>query len=596
MTKHHDPSSSSSDSTSCSSASDSHCSSVEQICLTAQQIHCMYADAVVGVHSEFILIGASGPTGVTGGTPLALNARADIIKEGNGFFFRKGCKKEKKDKCRDKCYSPSSHSGLYIMTAAQNVLLPPSLSSVAQRFPPVDATPFSYGNIKDTMVRASRILVSVFGVADKKGCKHSYVYEADLIGVDGAGDLAILKIAECSGFNKCQPALCDHIAFKLGGKPCAGDKVYLLGDYVTSSLNRRTFNAVSAIADGIVSDADYADYFGWALQEAVLVTAPAYAFTAGLPMIDCEGRVFAMQTTDLAAVDNRINFTLGTGATGTIGQTEGSGLVAGPSMAFLAPSIKAILRPCDCSRIECDIEQIADSVGSYRRFVKGYAGIAYDIFTAGDYTTTAEFTSGKIYSTLPRIRVSSTGQLLNGPNPKILRGVRVLGLAGANPDDQENIANGAYYVPGGTGLSAPLAGLVLPVSPVLGKLLPGDLITSIGGIPMGDIGQQRAPAAATWGVKPGCDLTFCYSRGGNELNTDDNGVDNDSEQYGRNTSYSVRVGLVGFPKLMDYPWYSINRDALLAAAPYGFVFPAEQVTNPQLPARTQPAGFFHPAF
>lgn len=590
MPHHQDTSSSSSDSdTSCSQSTSCADIKPERPCLTAQEIYCHYADAVVGVHSEFIFVGASGTTGVTGGTPLSLNGRADIIKEGSGFLFRV------KEKCSDKCGKKKSVSSLLIATAAQNVLYDPAVSSAAQRFPPIDDSVFAYGNIKNTMIRASRIMVSVFGVEDK-GCRRSYVYETELVGVDGAGDLAILRINDCTSFNKCQPSLCHHNAFTLGKVPCAGDAVYLLGDYVSSALNRRTFNAVSAISEGIISDAHYGDYFGWALQEAVLITAPAYAFSAGLPILDCHGRVIAMQTTDLAAVDNRVTQSLGTGATGPISVAEGSGLVAGPSMEFLKPAIKAILRPCDCARIECDIEQVNDAAGNYRRFLKGYAGIAYDLFTATNYTTTTDFTSGTLFSGLPRVRLTSTGQFVQGPSPKVLHGARVLGIAGINPNDVAGVTNGAYYVPGGTGSLAPFDGLVLPVSSALGKLLPGDLITRINDTPIGDIGAQRVPAAVTWRVKPGCEIRVCYRRGGSELNADDNSADTESDAYGRNTEYTVKLTLVAFPRLMDYPWYSVNRDPLLSALPYGFVFPADQQLNPQLPARVQPAGFFHPAF
>src|SRR5690349_17453840 len=84
-------------------------------CLCPEELYCMYKDAVVEVHSEFILLGASGPagnangTGATGGTPLGTNSRADILLEGNGFFIK----------------------GHYIVCPAQLVLMPPSLTSVA---------------------------------------------------------------------------------------------------------------------------------------------------------------------------------------------------------------------------------------------------------------------------------------------------------------------------------------------------------------------------------------------------------------------------------------------------------------------------------
>src|SRR3989338_4898178 len=56
-------------------------------CLSPEKILCKYRNAVVEVHSEFILLG-TGAAGATGGTPLGANSRADIIVEGNGFFIK----------------------------------------------------------------------------------------------------------------------------------------------------------------------------------------------------------------------------------------------------------------------------------------------------------------------------------------------------------------------------------------------------------------------------------------------------------------------------------------------------------------------------
>ncbi|CAH6420605.1 Hypothetical protein HVR_LOCUS1234 [uncultured virus] len=563
---------------------------------TPEELVCLYRDAVVEIHSEFILLGGTGtgiPVGVTaatGGTPLAPNVRDDVILEGNGFFIK----------------------GHYIVAPAHLVLLPPSLTSIVNRFPLFDPGNVTLGNIRNQLIRASRILISVFNV---NGKGHSFVYEADLVGVDGAGDIAVLKINYKKQWNLCNPCVekC-HPYFKFGSSRAAkdGEKIYLLGDYISHAVDRRLFNAVGAISEGLLSDHRYLDYSGFALAEAILVSAPAYAFSSGLPILDGQGHVLGMQTADLAATLPNIIFpttpivvtgTAGVGgavlATGTIGpltlnQAEGSGLVGGPSEFFMRRVIKALIRGTCSRQFNCQIETVCDPAGAFFRYRKAYAGIAYDVFTGVGYDVTADFTSGSIVGGRPRVRLTSTGDFLTSPSCKELVGIRVLGLAGLNPNDLVGIPNGFYYVPGGTGTIVPLNGLVLPVSPFLGKLLPGDVITHINGIALGDLEKQIAPSLITWRLCAGDQIDICYRRGGNALNSTDNSL---TENYDNLLTYTGC--LADFPPLLDYPWYAVNIFPLLSTLPFpGFAFPAQQITNPQFPARDPflGAGFFHPAF
>ncbi len=117
-------------------------------CLNAIQISQKCSDAIVSVHSEFIFVG-EGVTEVTSDTPLGAGTRADFILEGNGFFFDK--------------YG-------HIIAPAHLVLAPPSLTSVANRYPFVDGTAGALGVIQDEMVRASRIFVTVSGISNPNRC------------------------------------------------------------------------------------------------------------------------------------------------------------------------------------------------------------------------------------------------------------------------------------------------------------------------------------------------------------------------------------------------------------------------------------------
>jgi hypothetical protein len=487
-----------------------------------------------------------------------------------------------------------------------------------------------------------------------------------------------------------------------------GEKIYLLGDYVSNALNRRLFNAVGAVSDGLLSDHRYLDYSGFGLAEWVLVSAPAYAFSAGLPILNCQGQVIGMQITDLAAVLPPIVFpatplavtgavavsgtspvtvtgvspvtvtgvspvavtgvslvtgvtgtvivsggvtgvtgipgtgffggtgtvaltgtidiaatgtvalaatgtvaiaatgTVAVAATGTVGSTgsigpfllnnfEGAGLVAGPSEFFLRRVVKTIINGTCSRKFNCQLETICDPVGSFYRYKKAYAGVAYDVFTGVDYDVTVDYTAGLFPLGFPRVRLTSplsgVGDFLALPSCKELVGIRVLGLAGLNPNDAFGVPNGFWYVPGGTAAVGSFLASGLPVSPFLGKLQPGDVITHIDGVALGDLNKQIAPSLITWRLCAGDQIEICYRRGGNVGSTGDNSL---SDNY--DNLFTFNACLADFPALMDYPWYAVNIFPLLARLPYpGFVFPVGQNTNPQFPnALVGPP--FHPAF
>ena len=533
-------------------------------CLNPETLACKFKDAVVEVHSEFILLGKDAPAVPSGSTQLEKDVRFDVVLEGNGFFIK----------------------GHYIVAPAQLVLLPPSLTSVANRYPYLNSSDLDLGVMKSQLVRASRILISVFNV---NGKGKSFVYEADLVGVDGAGDIAVLKINYRKPWNKCNPCVepC-HPRFKFGSSRASkpGEKVYLIGDYVSNPYNRRLFSAVGAISAGILSDHRHLDYSGFSLAENVLVSAPAYAFSAGLPILNCEGLVIGMQTFDVSGVLPGINE-----AAPDIenAQQEGRGMVAGPSEFFMKRVVKTIIAAQGCGRkVDCQTETIFDPIGSFIKYKKGYLGIAYELFTGSDYDTTSEYTSSAPYP-YPRVRLDANGEFLSSPPIKEIVGIKVLGLAGLNPSAATGVANGYWYVPGGTG-PAPLLPLT-PVSPFLGKIQPGDVITHINGIAVGDISKQIAPSIITWRLCSGDCIELCYLRGGNALNTGDNAFAGNYENY---NSYSG--SLLDFPAFMDYPWYAVNTFPLVSNF---FTFPPEQITNPQFPSLKAQGGDraaqFHPA-
>lgn len=558
------------------------CQEEPRKCLSPEILACELQNAVVQIHSEFIFLGQTGGipfTGATGGTPLAANGRADVIVEGNGYFI-KGEKKKGED------YQ------VRIITASHLVLAPPSLTSVANRYPLLDPTNTTLGQIKNQMIRASRVLVSVFNVNNKGD---SYVYEADIWGIDGAGNIVELRINPQRAWNRCNPPILPchpFLELECSAFPRPGEKAYLIGDPITNGRNLRSFNAVGFITEGVVQDPKYLDYSGFILHESLVVSTPAYAFSAGMPILNCEGKVIGMQTADVTGAIPRLNFNdlnVGDTIVGGATETQGLGGVGGPSARFMN-RILHIFRKGICSKkYACHLETICDPAGAYLRYKKAYAGLGYDVFTGVEYDVTVDYTSGAAPSGQPRIRLDSYGNFLNSPTCKELSGIRVLGIAGLNPNDLIGITNGYWYVPGGTG-TAPLPAS-LPISPFFGKLLPGDVITHIEGSPIGDLKGQIAPSLITWRLCAGRQLEICYRRGGNVLNTADNSL---TENYEGLYSYTVCLG--DFPYLLDYPWYAVNYFPLLAQTPYpGFSFPITQITNPQFPQLFAGAPF-RPAF
>ena len=523
------------------------CDIEERECLRPEVLLCQNRDAVVEIHSEFILLGPEVEE-ANGNTPLEAGKRADVILEGNGFFIK----------------------GHYIVAPAHLVLLPPSLTSVANRYPFFDPKDLELGKIKNQMIRASRILVSVFNV---NGYGEGFVYEADLVGVDGAGDIAVLRINYEKQWNCPNPCVKQCHPYLDYGESRAiadGEKAYVIGDYIADNRTRAAFNGVGLISEGLVSDHRHTDYSGWLLAESIIVSTNVYSFSAGLPILDCQGRLIGMQTTDIF----------------------GDGYVGGPSIFFMKRIIKTLIKgDCD-KKASCHLEVICDPLGAYYRYRKAYLGLAYDVFTGVDYDTTVDYTSGPSPLGRPRVRLDSEGKFLNSPSCKHLIGLRVLGLAGLNPDDQPGVPNGRYFVPSAGGNEF-LALLELPNSPLKDKLNPGDVITHIDGVAVGDLLKQISPSLITWRQCKGDCLKIRYRQGGNQLNESNNGA---TSNYDTLDDLSVR--LKDYPLALDYPWYAVEQFPLLLAAPYPkFTFPPGQLQNRQVIQRDTPndPAPFHPA-
>jgi len=551
-----------------------HCdkSECENTCEVSKDLFSEYYNTVVRIHSEFILTNITDTTPVS--STLEPGVRADLVLDGNGFLT-KDC------------------DYYYIVAPAHLVLLPPSLTSVTNRFPLFDPTNLALTEMKDQMIRASRIFATVY---DVNGTVHTYTYELDLVGVDGAGNVAVLKINYQKNWNKCLECLrCHpHLKFAKCNKVCNGECVYLIGDHYGNKFLNRSNSMSNGIIQGTISDRKHLEHSGWMVHDSIVVDATVHEKSTGMPILNCEGYVIGMQTTSLAGINLQ---------TPISSMPELSRLshqyVAGVSSRSMMSVFKILITGFSCGTNKCDyddhLELICDPVGSYYRYKKGYLGLAYEVFDGICYDLVKDYTSGTDPTlNQPRVRLDSQNRFIDSPpSCKIVKGVKVIGLAGLNPEDLTGIENGYYYVPGGTG-APPLIALA-PLSPLLNVVKPGDVIVEIDGCVLGDSTHQISPSLVTWRKCPGkSQVEIAYKRL-SELSQ----VTNVVEGSCSTDLYSTKVCLQDYPKILDYPWYMICSFPLISdvISPYpGFAFPRTQLTNPQVPMlNVDGAGVFHPA-
>lgn len=588
-------------------------------------------NAVVAISSQYVL--SVPDTEVTQPLlqPLAENARADVTIYGNGFLIKKPvnkCHKKQKDRC-DPC--PDYRN--FVICPASLVLAPPSITSTVFVAPNDNTVPSDIpdGQIQNKYVAPNRILVGVFGVQDTdcNGYTTMYdnvVYEAHLVSVDGIGNVAVLEIC-ADGFNKCLPTLhkshprlsfaktcikkvCDvecysnckkKKSYNKRGLKC-GDSVYMLGDFITSEYNRRGQNSYTSIIHGKVADPNFTEHSGWMMTPNILVDAQTYG-NPGMPILNCRGKVVGMQTTNIAGIVPQRDVNFLTLETNTIGD----GMVAGPTSDYITEVIKQTFENNGCCRTGSSsrLNSItSDSGASFYAFRRAYLGLAYRLPEISEAYETVNYESGAYAAGQPRITANVDG-IVSKPacGRSEIVGIKVIGLAGINPDAVTGVENGYYYVPGGVAVT-PLP-TDLPVSPLIGLVEPGDIIISVERengadrttIQLGDADCQIAPERVLQELCPGDKLKLTFRTG----NGFPNGVAPNTIDCG--PPKCIEVNVEELPPLMDYPWYAVNtfprilyNAANVPPAYPEFITPlATQETQPQVPQLNDGVAVFHPA-
>ena len=536
--------------------------------LSAFEACCKLRAAVVDIASTAILTAEAYST-----DPVIADMRSYTVY-GNGFFIDKH----------------------YILAPSVLAVIPPTVLSTNNRVPFTSTSVVApgvagVGRCPEEVVQMSTIKVTVHnwnGRADPSSRSldgHSVALDARVVMVDGAGGYALLKL-DCSEWNncileqfkcKCHPKLC----FEDSCKVKCGDKAYLLGN-VASAGPPGTGPAVIGISKGVVKANHAADPTGWFLPEMIVVDADAESPNLGMPLLNQCGKVIGMQLSSLPG----FTFTQLAGAIPSPGLLGiGDGAVGAVSEMFMRAGIRAtmVLGKCQPSASDqCLLDHLGTvtdlGVGDFYKYLKGYLGVAYNMVNANNF---ADYLADPATGARNMLW-NSLGQLYSGPADKVVRGVRVLTLAGDATIGYAAVPGTAPAVP------YPAAGTV--DSPLTGKVLPEDQLIGIKqgtncskGCTLGQGSYKIVPAVYTWQTLPNVNSVVLSVRRPNEIA----GVaqSNHLDEIG---CVLAKVG--DFPPVMDYMWGLINKFPLIGdpgnPAPQALL-----LENPQLPALN-----FHPAF
>ena len=228
----------------------------------------------------------------------------------------------------------------YIMTAAHEVLLEPPNAPLPQQPPYVRVPPTNA-----PVIRCQRIWAQVYNV---NGSGKSYSYELDLIGVDGAGDSALLKINYSNPWNQTLPIIKSNPFFQVKDNHCVppGTPVYQIGFTLASDFQ--------SFVQGIIRNNKFATANNsTTAAEQVTTDNSSNPGNSGSATIDSDGYVVGVSSSSQLG-----------GGNPNIGQSTSS--------RFFAPVIKALIKADRKGVVNPHLELITDVFGNFWRYNKGY--------------------------------------------------------------------------------------------------------------------------------------------------------------------------------------------------------------------------------
>ena len=438
-----------------------------------------------------------------------------------------------------------------ILTSSFMALAPPTAFITNYRYPYLNGQVL--GVVPAELVQASRILVTVHNLNGrekphaKKPNGHSVTYEASVVMVDGSGGTAVLRIDRCREFNRCRPPIkpC-HPILCIGEskKVKNGDIAYVFGEIASDHLFP-SVGSYRGVTEGIFVNQQLGMPNGTLLPELVAVSCNVSGFLIGAPILNRFGQIVGVQTTTMA--DGQ--WPTGDAAawpTGDYRPFQGAEIVLGVSEFFFRGPVKSILcidregRKGD--RLRRHLETVADySVGDFYRFVKGYAGIAYQVANGSDLVT--YYRDPASLSQARNVLLNADGSLYNGPKCGTLSGIRVMGTAGSALPT-------AVQVPGAAA-PAPYNVLDLQNSNFMLTLPYDYILTNIGNCPLGVKKPQIVPALQTWQLLPGERVSFTARKPNQVAGV---AASDNLDKY-----ISVTGTLLDTPAVMDYLWTAIGQ-------------------------------------
>ncbi len=196
---------------------------------------------------------------------------------------------------------------------------------------------------------ANKILVDVSNV---NGLGKAFSYNAELVGYDGAGNIAVLIIPG-DYINISHPTL----KWGKSRNVCPGDKVVLIGDILHRLSNDRVLMSENGVLIGNIGDNRYVCPLGEIPGELLLLTTCS---NQGLPVLSCEGHVIGMVLDDYVAL----------------------------SEFFMRRPIKAIVRSyIDSTKNQPDPKYVGfiDDSNKIYRYIKSSLGIGGFLVTQNDF-------------------------------------------------------------------------------------------------------------------------------------------------------------------------------------------------------------------
>jgi hypothetical protein len=544
------------------------CDEKDCVKLCPEEIFCKYADATVQVNGEFWI-----QKDMTNGAKPVDEVKNNkdsmfiVVTNGSGFFIKGG----------------------YLVCPASLVMAPSTISSAVGVYPfqvdPASTTKCDVGEfgccgkIKDYYIKATKISVVVNNVNGK--C-YSFNYDAKLVGVCPASDVAVLFIDSKNPFNKNNPCIeKTHPYFKFGSskKSKNGSRVYLIGDANASKSSATNVDYSTSFVEGILNNNRFVDPKGDILAECVSVTAPVFGYSTGLPILDECARVIGMQTTaimpevvlsdlpdesaceleasaDASACPPCQPNTCGDAvcALKLTSNVTSMGKVCGPSEFFMRRIIRELINGT-CNRrpdSNKNIKRVGCGSGAFNVYKKGYLGIAYSQFAGAYYDKRENYDIANCCIDKPVLSpcgVDDDGCCPNkSQQPQTtcyqVAGIRIEGLAGKSPNGLPTPdGNQKYAVLGSCGEEL-TCNTYLPNPHVADTdLKVGDVITSIDGCNIASGQKGLAPSLITWRSCEGDCINVNYR----------------CQESCYDGLCSTDVVVIPYPVYLDYPWYALKQ-------------------------------------